>query len=46
MRDAVSLLDQMLSFGADTVTTEQVQQVLSAVKRPCSISSAPLRRVT
>ncbi|MCB9116383.1 MAG: DNA polymerase III subunit gamma/tau [Caldilineaceae bacterium] len=31
MRDAVSLLDQMLSFGTDTVTTEQVQQVLGAV---------------
>ncbi len=31
MRDAVSLLDQMLSFGAETVTLEQVQQVLGAV---------------
>ena len=31
MRDAVSLLDQMLSFGTDTVTAEQVQQVLGAV---------------
>ena len=31
MRDAVSLLDQMLSFGTDSVTTEQVQQVLGAV---------------
>jgi len=31
MRDAVSLLDQMLSFGADRVTSEQVQQVLGAV---------------
>jgi len=31
MRDAVSLLDQMLSFGADLVTAEQVQQVLGAV---------------
>ena len=31
MRDAVSLLDQMLSFGADTVTLAQVQQVLGAV---------------
>ncbi|MCB9159529.1 MAG: DNA polymerase III subunit gamma/tau [Caldilineaceae bacterium] len=31
MRDAVSLLDQMLSFGAETVTLAQVQQVLGAV---------------
>jgi DNA polymerase-3 subunit gamma/tau len=31
MRDAVSLLDQMLSFGAATVTLEQVQQALGAV---------------
>lgn len=31
MRDAVSLLDQMLSFGAETVTLSQVQQVLGAV---------------
>ncbi len=31
MRDAVSLLDQMLSFGGDTVTLHQVQQVLGAV---------------
>ena len=28
MRDAVSLLDQMLSYGTDMVTLEQVQQVL------------------
>ena len=28
MRDAVSLLDQMFSYGTDTVTLEQVQQVL------------------
>ncbi len=31
MRDAVSLLDQMLSYGGDTVTLAQVQQVLGAV---------------
>ncbi len=31
MRDAVSLLDQMLSYGAETVTLAQVQQVLGAV---------------
>jgi DNA polymerase-3 subunit gamma/tau len=31
MRDAVSLLDQMLSYGAETVTVSQVQQVLGAV---------------
>ncbi len=31
MRDAVSLLDQMLSFGAERVTLEQVHQVLGAV---------------
>ncbi|HAJ37142.1 MAG TPA: DNA polymerase III subunit gamma/tau [Chloroflexi bacterium] len=31
MRDAVSLLDQMLSFGSDRVTLAQVQQVLGAV---------------
>jgi DNA polymerase-3 subunit gamma/tau len=31
MRDAISLLDQMLSFGADRVTMAQVQQVLGAV---------------
>ncbi|BAL99829.1 MULTISPECIES: DNA polymerase III subunit gamma/tau [Caldilinea] len=31
MRDAVSLLDQMLSFGQDRVTLIQVQQVLGAV---------------
>src|SRR5215212_44476 len=31
MRDAVSLLDQMLSFGSESVTLEQVQQVLGAV---------------
>ncbi len=31
MRDAVSLLDQMLSYGTDEVTLEQVQQVLGSV---------------
>lgn len=31
MRDAVSLLDQMFSFGHDRVTLMQVQQVLGAV---------------
>ncbi|MEM7130658.1 MAG: DNA polymerase III subunit gamma/tau [Chloroflexota bacterium] len=31
MRDAVSLLDQMFSYGSDTVTVEQVQQVLGTV---------------
>ena len=31
MRDAVSLLDQMLSFGTETVTLAQVEQVLGAV---------------
>ncbi len=31
MRDAVSLLDQMLSYGAETVTLAQVQAVLGAV---------------
>ncbi len=31
MRDAVSLLDQMLSYGAQTVTLAQVQQVTGAV---------------
>ncbi|MFZ1768171.1 MAG: DNA polymerase III subunit gamma/tau [Caldilinea sp.] len=31
MRDAISLLDQMLSFGADRVTMAQVQQALGAV---------------
>jgi DNA polymerase-3 subunit gamma/tau len=31
MRDAVSLLDQMLSYGAQTVTFSQVQQSLGAV---------------
>ena len=31
MRDAVSLLDQMLSYGSETVTLQQVQQVLGAV---------------
>jgi DNA polymerase-3 subunit gamma/tau len=31
MRDAVSLLDQMFSFGDETVTLRQVQQVLGAV---------------
>ena len=31
MRDAVSLLDQMLSSGAETVTLAQVQSVLGAV---------------
>ena len=31
MRDAVSLLDQMLSFGTEQVTLSQVQQVLGSV---------------
>ncbi|GIV68322.1 DNA polymerase III subunit gamma/tau [Caldilinea sp.] len=31
MRDAVSLLDQMFSFGQDRVTLAQVEQVLGAV---------------
>ncbi len=31
MRDAVSLLDQMFSYGHDTVSFAQVQQVLGAV---------------
>ncbi|MEZ4865891.1 MAG: DNA polymerase III subunit gamma/tau [Caldilineaceae bacterium] len=31
MRDAISLLDQMLSYGSDTVTFAQVQQALGAV---------------
>lgn len=31
MRDAISLLDQMLSYGAEVVTLGQVQQVLGAV---------------
>jgi len=31
MRDAISLLDQMLSFGAETVTLAQVQAALGAV---------------
>ena len=31
MRDAVSLLDQMLAYGSTTVTLLQVQQVLGAV---------------
>lgn len=31
MRDAISLLDQMLSYGHDTVTFAQVQQALGAV---------------
>ncbi len=31
MRDAVSLTDQMLSYGAETVSLSQVQQVLGAV---------------
>jgi DNA polymerase-3 subunit gamma/tau len=31
MRDAISLLDQMLSYGTDTVTLAQVQSVLGAV---------------
>jgi DNA polymerase-3 subunit gamma/tau len=31
MRDAISLLDQMLSFGTETVTLAQVQEVLGAV---------------
>ncbi len=32
MRDAVSLLDQLLSYGAATLTIDLVQQVLGAVK--------------
>jgi len=32
MRDAVSLLDQLLSYGAATLTLDLVQQVLGAVK--------------
>jgi DNA polymerase-3 subunit gamma/tau len=31
MRDAISLLDQMLSFGTESVTLAQVQEVLGAV---------------
>ncbi len=31
MRDAISLLDQMLSYGSETVTFVQVQQALGAV---------------
>lgn len=31
MRDAVSLLDQMTSYGSDTIRLEQVQQVLGSV---------------
>jgi len=31
MRDAISLLDQMLSYGNETVTFQQVQQALGAV---------------
>ena len=31
MRDAISLLDQMISYGTDAVTLAQVQQVLGAV---------------
>lgn len=31
MRDAISLLDQMLSYGSEHVTLAQVQQVLGAV---------------
>ena len=31
MRDAISLLDQMLSYGTETVSLEQVQQVLGSV---------------
>jgi DNA polymerase-3 subunit gamma/tau len=31
MRDAISLLDQMLSYGAESVTLAQVQEVLGAV---------------
>jgi DNA polymerase-3 subunit gamma/tau len=31
MRDAISLLDQMLSYGTDTVTADQVRQVLGTV---------------
>ncbi len=31
MRDAISLLDQMTSYGAETINLEQVQQVLGSV---------------
>ncbi len=31
MRDAISLLDQMLSYGVESVTLAQVQEVLGAV---------------
>ncbi len=31
MRDAISLLDQMLNYGAETLTFNQVQQALGAV---------------
>ncbi len=31
MRDAISLLDQMISYGAESVTLQQVQQALGAV---------------
>lgn len=31
MRDAISLLDQMLSYGSDTVSFAQVQQAIGAV---------------
>ncbi|MDQ3247867.1 MAG: DNA polymerase III subunit gamma/tau, partial [Chloroflexota bacterium] len=31
MRDAISLLDQMLSYGAETITFAQVQQAMGAV---------------
>ena len=31
MRDAISLLDQMISYGTEAVTLDQVQQVLGAV---------------
>ena len=49
MRDAISLLDQMLSFGAETVTLAQVQEALGAVssadrRRICRCAGDPGRR--
>ena len=38
MRDAVSLLDQMTSYGAETISLEQVQQVLGAVEAEAVIA--------
>ena len=40
MRDAISLLDQMFSYGADKVTLAQVQQVLGAVSSRTVIAFA------